>query len=620
VTDGKHEHARMIDRWFPCAAVDAAVGTPGGSGRNEKALFPWFASRPIAQARAAALTALLPDDPNLRAEVVNAVASGDLGVISTLASRIRLDFGRAPVVLDMFSGRGLIPLEAARAGATAIGTDLSPVATLAGRLLADWPLRDWSTEPTLPYRKEQLDGTLDIDATPRIVADARVLHVEIGRRLEMRLAHLYPTNADGSRPWGYLWMVTMPCDNPSCRRRFPLFGSAVLRHPYERTRDAGQSFRLIDLGDDSWAIEVHEGPAEQEPSYSSSGRKGKSARCPFCQHIHSLETVKAKGAAGHFTDEPVIAADFAGDTKKVFRTLRADERDAVQASDPTKLESLDGLSAVPDEAIPPGNVHTVMASGYGYDDYGALMCRRQTLMFGTLAGIIRDSYQEMLTAGVSQDYATAQVSIAAATFVRMLKYATRGARLRAHGSTDGKGQNRVQIDHIFSNEASLAFQFDFFEAGIGSGPGTWAGLTDTGLKPLATHIDGPSASPARLRRANAMALPFRDATIDAVITDPPYYDMIEYADASDYFYVWLRRILSGAQSDLFAEAIGTTIGRDLQNKDDEIIVRRVYNGGVKHDRDFYESSLARAFSEARRVLRPDGHMVVVFGHSDPEAW
>lgn len=47
---------RMIDTWFPCADVDAAVGTPAGSGRSEKALFTWFASRPIAQARAATLT------------------------------------------------------------------------------------------------------------------------------------------------------------------------------------------------------------------------------------------------------------------------------------------------------------------------------------------------------------------------------------------------------------------------------------------------------------------------------------------------------------------------------------------------------------------------------------
>jgi len=36
---------RLVDRWFPCAAVDAAVDTPAGSGLSEKALFTWFAAR-----------------------------------------------------------------------------------------------------------------------------------------------------------------------------------------------------------------------------------------------------------------------------------------------------------------------------------------------------------------------------------------------------------------------------------------------------------------------------------------------------------------------------------------------------------------------------------------------
>ena len=108
-----------------------------------------------------------------------------------------------------------------------------------------------------------------------------------------------------------------------------------------------------------------------------------------------------------------------------------------------------------------------------------------------------------------------------------------------------------------------------------------------------------------------MALPYRDASVDAIVTDPPYHDMIEYADASDLFYVWLKRALAGIQPDLFG-------GAPLQNKDDEIIVRRVYSHGVVHDRDVLRGIARRAFAECRRVLKPDGVMVVVFGHSDPD--
>src|SRR6266513_1684450 len=143
---------RFIDLWFPVAAVDEACGTPAGSGLTEKAIFTWFASRPIAQARAAALTALLPNSPSLKPVIEAAVLHGDRAKMDKLAEEIVHAYGdRPPVVLDMFSGRGIIPLEAARAGAQAIGIDLSPVATLAGRLLADYPARDWGAEPSLPF-------------------------------------------------------------------------------------------------------------------------------------------------------------------------------------------------------------------------------------------------------------------------------------------------------------------------------------------------------------------------------------------------------------------------------------------------------------------------------------
>ena len=150
---------KIIDTWFPCAAVDEACGNPAGSGKNEKAIFTWFASRPIAQARAAVATALLPDRPDTR-QLIDSAIRGDRGAIGKLADAVGALYpdGR-PVVLDVFSGRGIIPLEAARLGAIAVGLDLSPVATLAGRILADYALRDWSSEPPLPWMLQLRTGT-----------------------------------------------------------------------------------------------------------------------------------------------------------------------------------------------------------------------------------------------------------------------------------------------------------------------------------------------------------------------------------------------------------------------------------------------------------------------------
>src|SRR6266498_1314369 len=618
------DNQRLIDQWFPCAAVDEACGNPAGSGLNEKAIFTWFASRPIAQARAAVACALLGDDSAIRQTIEEAVR-GSRGAIDKLAESVAVRYpaGR-PVVLDVFFGRGIIPLEAARLGAVAVGLDLSPVATLAGRILADYPLRDWNAEPPLPWTARQSAGTFPMSSgRARLIADLEIFLAEVGERVRIAVGPYYPTNPDGSYPWGYLWAISIPCDG--CGRRFPLVGNMVLRHPYTRTGDQGQALHL-EVDGDSWRAEVIDGAPDQSPTYSSTElgegkkRKGKSARCLFCRHVHSLEAVKAKGFNREYRDELLIAADTEGETKKVFRTLRSDERAAAAKVDLSSLPTFGPYSAVPDERVPAGNVHTVMASGYGYRTFGALMCDRQTLQFVETAQAIRACYAEAIDAGVSSDYARALASITAAFMVRQMRMSTRGCRIRARGDDTGTAQNRVYADHVFANESKIMFQFDYLETGLGEGPGTWGSVCATGLKPLETHVRNLRGRAARFRQANAMALPYRDASVDAVVTDPPYYDMIEYADASDLFFVWLKRILFDIEPDLFGDRAAST--KDgLQNKDDEIIVRRVHEPGrVRHDQDFYEASLSRAFAEARRVLRPDGHLVVVFGHSDPDAW
>lgn len=627
--------ARMIDTWFPCREVDRAVKTPAGSGRSEKALFTWFASRPIAQARAAVLCSLLPDSPENRADVRAAVEFGDATSLDRLRDRVAEQFGaKAPTVLDTFSGRGIIPLEAARLGATVVGTDLSPVATLAGRLLADYALRDWSSEPPVPFDDDNVATDIDdvdesgetlfaADATePRLVRDVRFVLAEVGRRVRLRVSAHYPGNPErgGETPWAYLWAVTIPCDG--CRRRFPLLGSMVLRHPYLRTADRGQCLRLVTDGD-SWKVEIAEGTPHQTPSFAAAdGKRGKSARCPFpdCGAVHSLDAVKAKGFAGQYSDALLaVAESAAGSTQKIFRLPRTDEIDAAMSVNLSDLPPAGPHSPVPDETIPPGNNDTVRGSGYGYRTYGSLMNDRQSFLFATTTSVIAEVHRELL-AVVTPAYAEALCAYAAANIPRQLRYATRGANLRLHGDADGNGQNRIQVGDVFSAQSGVKHQFDYLETGPGQGPGTWASVSVSSLLALKSVLAGttPGSKPARFQRASAIALPYRDGSVDAIVTDPPYYNMIPYADASDLSHVWLKRALATVVPDLFD---GRHDGSDgLQDKRDEIIVARNSSSGEHRTKSFYESMLARTFLEARRILKVDGHLTVIFGHADPDAW
>ena len=148
---------RMIERWFPCAEVSEASASGWGSGKSEKALFTWFAARPLAQAKAAVLTSLLPwpeDEAEQRATSGPRARGDDRpGRGARRAGRRAREGlpGRRVACSTRSRGRAMIPLEAARLGVKAWGIDYSPVATLAGQLSRGLPApRLVRTSPTCP--------------------------------------------------------------------------------------------------------------------------------------------------------------------------------------------------------------------------------------------------------------------------------------------------------------------------------------------------------------------------------------------------------------------------------------------------------------------------------------
>lgn len=611
---------RMIERWFPCAEVSVAASGGWGSGQSEKALFTWFAARPLAQARAAVLTSLLPwpedesEQQRLQKLVKEAMTGRDLK-----NPELREELGRAypeaPSMVDPFSGRAMIPLEGARLGARANGIDYSPVAALAGSLLADFPLRDWSNEPPLPF------GQREVLSTQRLLDDATQFLHEVGRRYAERVADVYPT-VEGRQPWGYLWAQSLPC--AECGRRFPLTGNLVLRHALPKKGDEGQSYAIeVDRTSGEFEITVHNGPPRQAPTLvarlkDGKAVKGKSAVCPFCSHVHPKQVHQRLMQGGLGRDVLLVAADLDAEVGKHFREPTPEERRAVEtAEDALSREPTFGmLPAVPDERIPVGNSDTVRASVYGALTYGDLCNARQTLSFIRLARVIGELGEECKQAGLSNEYSVALSGYAVAVLVRKLKSSTRGASLRTRLTATS---NRVYVDHIFKNEASLTFSYDYFEVGLGDGPGTWASLIDDTVAVLRNQLSGTGGRAADVKRGSALSLPFRDGSIDAVVTDPPYDDMIDYSDASDFFYVWLKRALAGV-----APWVGMTSHEfGVQEKAEEVIVKRFRAWKTDTDhrtKEHYDRSIAQAFAEARRVVRADGVVTIVFGHGDPEVW
>lgn len=86
-----------------------------------------------------------------------------------------------------------------------------------------------------------------------------------------------------------------------------------------------------------------------------------------------------------------------------------------------------------------------------------------------------------------------------------------------------------------------------------------------------------------------------DRSIDAVVTDPPYYAAINYGEISEFFYTWNRKILR-KYYDCFS--------RSHMSKDEEVTVN--LNVGISSED--YSRRLTDCFKEIRRVLKPELHL------------
>ena len=631
------ECRRLAEVDFPIAEVSKhAAREKSIRHGHPSTLHLWWARRPLASSRAVLLGLLLPDpcDPHcpkefkagarrLLPQVVGEIGPGNDDLRAKLltfighfanwdlaANRAWVDVSRAlvtaahgdepPLVTDPFAGGGSIPLEALRLGCEAFASDLNPVACLILKvMLEDIPRHG-----------------------PKLAEELRKVGDEIKRQAERELANLYPADPDGATPIAYLWARTVRCEAPNCGAEIPLMRSFWLCRKAERKRALRYRIERSEGAPPQVEFEVFEPEADKDVHGGTVARAR--ATCLCCGAVLPPERVRTqlaaqRGGADVVFDErgrrsggarmTAVVTLRLGETGRHYRLPMDADYKAVRRAKKRLASILDewerngrqGLCPVPDEPTPTGGGsgagRAFSVQRYGMLQWDDLFTARQKVALATLTRLIRDP--QIAGTLTSREALGAVLS-------RCVDHWSAGAMWI---------QDLEAVAHTFGRQA-LPIVWDFVEScGFGKGGAVWQGQ----VKWIARVIEMSSSSrvgTVQITDAADCLLPTEIAGI--WFTDPPYYDAIPYSDLSDFFFVWLKRIFPDHP-----------LLRDPFNPENILTpkIREAVQDETKHDDDgqpkgraWFEKTMAKTFSEGRRVLSEDGIGSVVFAHKTTEGW
>ena len=632
---------RLIEVAFPLEEVSAHSRQEKNAGRHGhiSTLHIWWARRPLAVCRAF-IYASLVDDPAIDAEreellkevadlaswdsvrhperVVRAKADGGSGLTGTqLLERARrriLDCndGKPPKLLDPFAGGGAIPLEGLRLGCEVQASDLNPVAVLILKGTLEYPQKygQPGSRPVPDYIHEAVgspsqgrfnDGDL-VEAYRRnpLATDVRYWGNWMLVRAREELAEFYPLEPDGSVPIAYLWSRTIPC--PSCHAEMPLIRQYWLARK-DRKKVALEP--VIDRENNRIDFRVVEGPdVTGDPAQATTSRGD--TKCLLCGQVVKAAQVHEAGRAGYMDAElTALVLEPSGKGGKRYRQPTSTDMEtfaqASEAAQGLRADYLNDLPAIPDEPVA-YHPQYMLVREYGLDQWGKLFNDRQLLALTTFAKLVGEAHAEMLRAGGDSEYAKAVTTYLGLALDRLADQHSTLSRWHVTGE---------KLVGTFARQA-LPMVWDFTEGSpLSDGIGSFGNSLDWVVATI-MPIGGPAT--VLQQQAGNSSQPIQ--TI--VTTDPPYYDAINYADLSDFFYVWLKRSIGSIHPDLLALPLAPKREQTVMN----VYASNSGKGKGRKEaaRQHYVDGMAKAFHAMGQSLDSGGLFGVVFAHTDPDAW
>ena len=490
--------------------------------------------------------------------------------------------GTKPLVVDPFAGGGSIPLEALRVGADAFASDLNPIPVLLNKVILEY----------IPKYGQ------------RFADEVRKWGEWIKREAEKELAEFYPKDPDGATPIAYLWARTVISEAPVTKDipiQVPLLRSLWLskRKGFQRAirwsrKDNGEiKTSVFEVNLQGRTVKVRQPVLEifvptDETQVEEGSARGGSATCPITGFTTPAARVREqlkrqKGGAQH-SRLYAVYVERAG--AREFRVATQQDSSVFGAATEAAMKLLQkNPDAFPTEPINPIRPYTnsrglSAVTRIGCTSFGDLYNHRQALSIRVFYETLNKSCRS--NRDVEPEFAQAIQTVLALAINRAVSQNTSMSRWDA---------SRLTIKGAFSKQA-LAVVWDFAEANpFSGGSADWDGAVEWVIKFIESNAG--LQTPGTVVRTSATNIPLPSDAAAALVTDPPYFAAIPYADLSDFFYVWLRRGLAAIHQELFTS--------QLTEKDEELIVtnsEKGKNGRLKDD-SYFREGMAEALGSAR---------------------
>ncbi|WP_240541910.1 DUF1156 domain-containing protein [Bifidobacterium simiarum] len=503
--------------------------------------------------------------------------------------KIRLGGGLA--VLDPFAGGGSIPLEAQRLGLESHASDLNPLPVILNKALIDFPARFHDRPAVNP----NYEGDIGSGAAG-MADDIRYYGKLLRDKAFAKVGHLYPKVKDehGTEYTviAWIWARTVTNPNPANPVQVPLVRSWWLSKK---------------KGHEAWVKPIIEdGKIRYEVQHNADGPKGADDGTMLKRgNAVSLidgtpipsDYVKAQGREhGYGADLLAVVAE--GNRKRLYISPSEEQREvAKQATKPVEI---------PTELLAndPKNLWT---PAYGLTEFADLFTNRQLTVLTTLADTVAEVREQVLRDALAKGMPQGEPLDAGGTGAQAyaeavsVYLALAVSRVTDRNSTIVGWNITAQIvRNVFARQA-IPMSWDYAEVNpFSSSSGNFLGQVNWVADSLEMV---PAKKQGEAHQADAAT---RDYTNVIISTDPPYYDNIGYADLSDYFYVWLRRMLK--------DVLPSTVRTMLTPKVQELVANPYRHGGKEGAAEFFVDGFNHVFAHIRETANTDVPMTVYYAY------